>query len=705
MIKLPDLSALKAFMNQILRPRTKWGRVTLWSGVLCVLLDAQRWMAGSAPGSKLAIWANSVTLVFTVCALRLTFRWVRRRVLWRLRYRLIVTYIFIGVFPVVLLMLMAGVSYYLFAGQFADYVTISNLQSALRHLEAENDAMAVLWDSLSRSGHSEKQLAASLSTVSATMVSADRFPGRTITVWQGNKALTLTAGGALVKARPAMAPDAIKEDFSGFVFDGEILHLRAGKRYTVDGQPHTVISDLPITPELLQAATAHLGSATLVLPDRRGNLYIGPPPRGKPDARRLVQTASIAPTSSRFDPAFSFPSLFQALDWESGKWNSCAIIVATRPSLLYSALFATTGDQANVLRYVLMSIAILLGLVELAALYIGIRLTRSMTRSVAELYNATEHVNRGDLTHRIRVRGSDQLAELQESFNSMSESLVKLLAEQKRMQQMESELAIAHEVQNALFPRELPELSSLEVYGVCHPARSVSGDYYDFIPLSSDRLVMAVGDISGKGISSALLMATAHAFVRAYSPVLGMDSIPALGTGLQSNGDRGLSFPGKGAAQPRPSISMLMSSLNNQLFRCTSPEKYATMFLGCYDAGLRDLTYCNAGHLPPFMVGENGSFTRLDTSGTVVGLFDGAAYGESTIRMQPGDLLVAFSDGVTEPENDSGEFGEERLIALLHEHSHLPLSRIGDIITGAVADWIGEAEQPDDVTVVLARAR
>jgi sigma-B regulation protein RsbU (phosphoserine phosphatase) len=100
-----------------------------------------------------------------------------------------------------------------------------------------------------------------------------------------------------------------------------------------------------------------------------------------------------------------------------------------------------------------------------------------------------------------------------------------------------------------------------------------------------------------------------------------------------------------------------MTTLNYQLFRCTSPEKYATMFLGCYNAAMREMTYCNAGHLPPIMFAENGRVSRLDTSGTVVGLFDGAAYGESTIMMQPGDLFVAFSDGITESENDSGEFG------------------------------------------------
>jgi sigma-B regulation protein RsbU (phosphoserine phosphatase) len=129
------------------------------------------------------------------------------------------------------------------------------------------------------------------------------------------------------------------------------------------------------------------------------------------------------------------------------------------------------------------------------------------------------------------------------------------------------------------------------------------------------------------------------------------------------------------------------------------------MFLGCYDATMRELTYCNAGHVPPIMLSVDGKVSRLDPSGTVAGLFDSVLYGESTIPMQPGDLLVAFSDGVTEPENETGEFGEERLIALIQEHRDQPLSRIGQVIANAVAAWIGSAEQPDDVTVVLARAR
>jgi sigma-B regulation protein RsbU (phosphoserine phosphatase) len=175
--------------------------------------------------------------------------------------------------------------------------------------------------------------------------------------------------------------------------------------------------------------------------------------------------------------------------------------------------------------------------------------------------------------------------------------------------------------------------------------------------------------------------------------------------GAFSTGDPRMYFRGDGATQSQLAPGMLMTTLNYQLFRSTTPEKYATMFLGCYDATRRELRYSNAGHLPPVMLKENGEVSRLEISGTVVGLFEGATYSESTIAIEPGDIFVAFTDGVTEPENKSGEFGEERLIGLIREHRHEPLSRIGDVITGSVAEWIGGAEQPDDVTVILARAR
>jgi sigma-B regulation protein RsbU (phosphoserine phosphatase) len=153
------------------------------------------------------------------------------------------------------------------------------------------------------------------------------------------------------------------------------------------------------------------------------------------------------------------------------------------------------------------------------------------------------------------------------------------------------------------------------------------------------------------------------------------------------------------------SPASLMATLNYQLYRSTPPEKYATMFLGCYDAPSRSLTYSNAGHLPPLVLSADGSVRRAETSGTVVGLFDAMDYDQSSVGMHPGDIFVAYSDGITEPENEFGEFGEQRLVELILQHRNESLSRISEVVTGAVADWIAGGEQPDDVTLVLARAR
>ena len=117
------------------------------------------------------------------------------------------------------------------------------------------------------------------------------------------------------------------------------------------------------------------------------------------------------------------------------------------------------------------------------------------------------------------------------------------------------------------------------------------------------------------------------------------------------------------------------------------------------------LTYSNGGHLPPILIGEDGAVRRLEAGGTVVGLFDNMTYDEGSVQMHPGEIFLAYSDGVTEPENEFGEFGEERLIDLVSANRRLPLMQISQAVTSAVDDWIGDNEQPDDITLVLARAR
>ncbi|HTF64002.1 MAG TPA: PP2C family protein-serine/threonine phosphatase, partial [Edaphobacter sp.] len=203
-------------------------------------------------------------------------------------------------------------------------------------------------------------------------------------------------------------------------------------------------------------------------------------------------------------------------------------------------------------------------------------------------------------------------------------------------------------------------------------------------------LCLATGDIIGKGISAALLMASLHSAVRAYR-FAGEDSF-GRGTDRFFQGMVTFSSPGK-----------VLSLLNRHLYRSTQPEKYATLFLAHYNTNTRKLTYSNGGQLPPFVLCANGSVRRLDRGGSVVGLLDDLVYDEGTVTLDPGDILIAYSDGVTEPENEFGEFGEERLIEMVERHRHLPLAAISQQVLQALRAWIGEQEQPDDITLVLAR--
>ena len=719
MIELPNPTKVRLALRRTLRPTSKLGKTTLWFGGLAAVLQLWRWIAHAQGGTMLSVWTALITYVFVFCLVLRGMRWTRQRLMWRLRNRLIVTYVFIGVIPIVLLISMVLLAGYLFAGQFATYIALADLDNELQHLAAVNNALAEQFRSLIVMGKLTPQLAAEIASSSD-----DSLRQRTLTVIEGDKGFMIEPGGKITEVQLKL-PDTAKHGINRFVMDRGRLHLRTVKRIEAGPRTIVILSNLPITTELLQRA-AHVGSVGLYPPDQDIHTdqpaplssqkktesadSFAPPKslagKSAKSAAQDIEAGRVAPAASRFDPEFRWWTPFNIVDWESGKEVTGVIVVGTRPSMLYNVLFGNLNTKAGIfIQVLLVGIALFFGVIELIALFIGVRLSRSMTKSVAELYTATQHVNRGDLSHHIEVKSHDQMAALEESFNSMTASLAGLIAEQKEKQRLEGELTIAHEVQELLFPRQISDLSTLEVHGVCRPARTVSGDYYDFIPLHDDRLVLAVGDISGKGISAALLMATVHAFVRAYSlePDLALAGVATVGGG--TTGDLQLYYRGDGNRDSRLSPGMLMATLNYQLYRSTPEAKYATMFLGSYDAGARMLTYSNAGHLPPYVIGGDGRATQLDTSGTVVGLFDGMSYEESRIPMHPGDIFVAFSDGVTEPENEFGEFGEERLVDLIRLHRDQPLSRISDVVTGAVADWIGGNEQPDDVTLVLARAR
>ena len=676
------------------------------------------------PGSG---WVQAAVITLAVLALLLFaiagFGWVRQKLLWRLRNRLIVTYVFIGVIPVLLLVAMTMIAFYLFAGQFANVVVTQDLNAELKSLEATNFTLAhSLADGMRREDFKPFTLLDEL------YVANHASTPKEVCAWYGNKPLLLSATRGTCSMK---APENFPAQFREVVLDRGVLHLRAGTTVNAGTEKLRVVSTSPIDQRLLDRISGSLGTIALsVLTGARrtsestaasknrsaasgddANVTPSSEAPRKPGItaaengdgievegalQEFLASGTLPDAASRLDIETRYGAPLSVLNWETGAPDFRFVLGGeTRPSLLYGHLFATLGQFAALAEGALLGFAIVFAFIVLLALYIGSRLTRTMTRSVANLYTATQHLNRGEFGYRIEVRERDQIAALQTSFNAMAASLEQLMSEQREKQRLENELTIAHEVQAQLFPRQISQLESLEVHGYCKPARTVSGDYYDFLPATANRLGLAVGDVSGKGISAALLMATIHSAVRAYL----LESVPAEVLLAGAGGGNGL------PRGPGMSPATLMYLLNRQLYSTTPAEKYATLFLALYDGSARRLTYTNAGHLPPILMGKNGGVRRLETGGTVVGLFDDIQYEESTVSLSSGEIFLAYSDGVTEPENDYGEFGEDRLIDLVRANRHLPLDRLSALITNAVYEWIGANEQPDDVTLVLARAR
>jgi sigma-B regulation protein RsbU (phosphoserine phosphatase) len=247
-----------------------------------------------------------------------------------------------------------------------------------------------------------------------------------------------------------------------------------------------------------------------------------------------------------------------------------------------------------------------------------------------------------------------------------------IAVETAQREMLAREIEIAREVQERLFPQAAPQVPALEYAGYCRPARAVGGDYYDFLALTDGRLGLAIGDVSGKGVPAALLMASLQASVR-------------------------------GQSQGGGTVADLVANVNRLVCDASPENRYATFFYAQFEPAQRRMVYCNGGHNPPIIL-RGPEVLRLEAGGAPVGLFGFSRYEQGEIRLEPGDLLVLFTDGISEAENPAEEeWGEEALIESARRASHLaPVEAIAGILRDADA-FAGGAPQHDDMTLVLAR--
>lgn len=635
----------------------------------------------------LGLVLDFATLLLTIpavyYALKLS-KTIRNRLLWKISRRLLLANVFIGAIPILLvigifwfagLLFYYQLSYYLISNQIGIHIVQIHaanvsLREGLQELMTRDpapgpEALQAKLDEYAR------HVLAAYPSASIVLSFPEQAPQYSFSYVNRNP----DAGG-----KYEIPQWLAGRDFSGLVIDdlkGAGLSLRSLVYSDMQPDlPFNIDVSVPFDRYLLDRLKASFGQ-NLLLANQPGQPGTPLMPQDTAELRDKIVESTYTPETGVVWEMPLFP-----ISWTTGEEiSSGALLVELSTTALMRNLFRSESNVGARILGVLKTIVFFFLVVEVISIVIGILLTRSITNAVHNLDVGTEFVKRGDFSHRIVVRSQDQLGALAASFNQMTEYVQHLVKEMVQKERLERELEIAKEVQQRLFPNHAPQVGRMNLAGVCLPARTVSGDYYDYLPLGKHELGLAVGDICGKGISAALLMTNLQATLR--SNVINLEE--------------------QELANGQKPASVLVERLNSQICGYTAENRFASFFYAVYDDVGQSLTYCNAGHNPPlFFSGRN--VRKLMVGGTILGVFEDATFEQETLTMLPGDLLVAYTDGIVECTNEYGEeFGEDRLIQLVSDNRDLPADRIKDAIVRQVLSWAYAEERDDDMTLVIAK--
>ena len=660
------------------------GRLFLASAALKVLVAVLRAFGDLPAFIRILSSAATVGLIISVGV----FVWrlivlMKRRLLWRVRRKLILSYIFIGVVPALLIfgffllgawVMSTNVSAYLFRDGYDDIVTYARIAAEGGASEiARTPARAP--EAVSRIQRNTSRLYRGLSMVFVPTV--ERVPPAAAGEWDHVQTtleipewLTLRSDGfsGTVAVRSPDRPE-----------DVELVVRAAVPAISDTRRIGFVIVDVPIDPHMID----WLYRATGV---RATGVSVG----RSQDAARIV--GGFRPRTGGDAGAMFGTSvtILDAIDWRTGRIERASISNTFRVRELYERLAAAQSVQlgnmtlSDAILLTLGFVATLFLLIQIAALVMGLALARSITSSIHALFMGTERVRQGDFTHRIDIETNDQFGELAGSFNQMTGSIENLLQTAAEKKRMEEELRIARQIQMSLLPRGPLDVPGMAVTALCVPAREVGGDYYDFFTLPGDRLGVLIADVSGKGTSAALYMAELKGLMLSLSQI------------YQS---------------PRE----LLIAVNRIISANLDSRSFITMTYAVVDLKAGMMTYARAGHTPMIHLPGPGSSDNgarvLVPDGMVVGLrIPGAAekfvelLEEEQIQLRRGDVIVLFTDGITEAMNgESDLFGESRLRRLVEEHGHLDSGELRERILREIEAFVGGADQHDDMTMILMK--
>jgi phosphoserine phosphatase RsbU/P len=681
------------------------GRAIVIGIVLRVAVYAASLAFGTVP-AFLAVIDTAAGLALAIGAGYVVFRLIvmaKRHLLWRVRRKLMLSYVFVGFFPATLIVVFFLLCGFLLFYNFSSYLVQSHLrgladqaqflaQSTALEIQRSDGrdlagivdrrqgnatgemsglSMAVVPTERTCAGSASAAAAVSLSRVVTAGPWAHVKPPSAIPSWIDCRGVTG------VEAYSSPAPDGDGSDPRTDVL------VRAVAFPDVGRPAYAVVVDLPVHERITQQLRTETGiemRGASVAPEAAGTARGVRPIAG----RGAEHLAARQPATGILGNLRSF---LEYRDWNTGE--SGTLILSTQLSIgeLYERISSAQGlvsrNSSQALLLILFVIGGLFILIEVMALATGLALAKSITGSVHELFTGTERVRHGDFTHKIAVTAQDQLGELAQSFNSMTASIEDLLREAAEKKRLEEELRIAREIQMSLLPQGTLSMPGLSITALCVPAREVGGDYYDLLPIDEHRLGVLIADVSGKGTSAALYMAELKGLMLSLSRI---------------------------HTSPRELLVAADRIMTDNL----DTRSFITMTYAIIDLRERTMTYARAGHTPLMYLPGNatgdGRVRILVPDGLVLGLQmdTGGLFErlleEQTIPLHEGDLFGLYTDGISEAMNETDDcFGDERLGRILEEHADLPSEELRERVLREISAFVGAAPQHDDMTLILVR--
>ena len=676
--------------------RTLAGRLLILSGISLLVLWLVSLVVPLPPVvealRKVSAFAVRVALLWLAVLLVMRYR---QKFLWRVRRKLILSYLFLGFVPVLLLLVFGSVGAAILHSTTAAFVFTDGIDDLIAEVHqvaittaaeigaGNSPAEALLSREYVRLLKKYRGLSVAVVPVAATAGATRPFPGPG--VWEHL---------APPSSVPRWALD--RGDFAGLlalVFDGP--NGSQGKRLLIrasvplaDGS-RVVVADLPVSVGILEQIDDQTGArlrfieinADAEVLKKNGDASLSPGQPLKGLTPQELDADEEGPTATGFTILRRTVMFMDFTDWDTGASGRVSLSLDAPVRRLLDKLSQAQGlafKGSDLLNFVIV-FGVLLLIVQIVALFFGAGLGRQITTAIHELFEGTQRVQQGDFTHRINIESKDQLGELASQFNLMSASMEHLLHVQREKQRLDDELRIARNIQQSLLPEAPPVFEGLTVADLCVPAREVGGDYYDFFHLGPRQFGVLVADVSGKGTSAALYMAELKGLMLALS-------------------------------QLERSPKALLCRVNRLLADHLDNRSFITATYAVIDLDARTLTSARAGHTPMIVACEHGVEVVV-SDGMVLGLrLPGAApkfealLEEHTRPLNDGDVIVLYTDGITEAQDVHDElFGDAALSRVVGAHHNLDAAGIRERVLREVKAFVGEAEPHDDMTMVVIK--